>query len=114
MRDFLVTQGVNESYIVLEERTQNTYENALESSSLLKECGIHRIIFVTDASHMRRASTCFRKQRLEVTPAPGGRIGSDHHLDWVDAFPDANSATQMETAWHEWIGLACYRVLGRV
>jgi uncharacterized SAM-binding protein YcdF (DUF218 family) len=114
MREFMRSQGVEASRILLEERSQDTYENAVESCKLLRERGVRRIVLVTDASHMLRASACFRKQGMEVTPSPCGHIANGYGFDWRDVFPDVNSAVQVDTAWHEWLGMALYWVRGRL
>lgn len=114
MREFLLTQQVDGSKIILEERSQNTYENATESCKILREHGLHHIVLITDASHMPRAAACFRKQGVEVTPSPCNHIANDYHFAWVDLFPDVGSAIQVDTAWHEWLGMAFYKVRGRL
>jgi uncharacterized SAM-binding protein YcdF (DUF218 family) len=114
MRDFLLSQGVNASRIMLEESSQNTSENAVESCKLLRERGLHRIVLVTDASHMPRASACFRKQGLEVAPSPCSHTANEYHFAWFDLIPDVNSAVQVHTAWHEWLGMAFYWAQGRL
>jgi len=114
MCEFLLTQGVKETLIILEKSSQNTYENAVESCKLLQERNVRRIVLVTDASHMLRASSCFRKQGMEVAPSPCNHIANEYHFAWMDLIPDANSAVNVSTAWHEWLGMAFYRVRGRL
>jgi uncharacterized SAM-binding protein YcdF (DUF218 family) len=66
----LEQEGVPPSKIWTEEQSRSTYENALYSAKLLHGSGIHRIALVMEADSMLRAELCFRKQGLEVTPAP--------------------------------------------
>jgi uncharacterized SAM-binding protein YcdF (DUF218 family) len=112
MRDFMMNQGVKSSQLLLEERSRNTYENAAESYTLLRERGVQRIVLVTDASHMPRASACFRKQGFEVIPSPCNYHANDYSFDLRDLLPDGNSAAHTEMAWHEWLGMAVYRIRG--
>src|SRR5262249_4883172 len=70
MRDFLRDQGVAELQILVEDHSRTTYENAVKAAELLRERGLRHIVLVTDAEHMFRSAGCFRKQGLEVTPAP--------------------------------------------
>ncbi len=114
MRDFLVELGVNDRDIVVEDRSQTTHENAVQSCRLLTERGLHRIILVTDAAHLNRAAACFRKQGIDVVPC-GCRYRATR-MDWsVGAFlPDPSGATGFEEAWHEWLGAAWYRLRGRM
>ena len=69
---------------------------------------------VTDALHMSRAVQCFRKQGVEVVPAPchyqaGGLEGS-----LVDFLPTANAVEECRDAAHEWLGSLWYRLKGRM
>ncbi len=54
----------------LEEKSQNTAQNAENSFRILKPEGITRIYLVTHAWHMRRASMIFKHKGFDVTPAP--------------------------------------------
>jgi uncharacterized SAM-binding protein YcdF (DUF218 family) len=54
----------------VEDRSNDTYENAAFSAALLKAADVHNIILVTHAAHMRRAERLFAAQGLTVTPAP--------------------------------------------
>jgi uncharacterized SAM-binding protein YcdF (DUF218 family) len=115
MRDFLVSHGVKASRLVEEGQSQNTYENAVESCRLLRERGIRRIVLVTDAHHMPRAAACFRRQGMDVVPAPCNHSATSFdHLVITDFVPQIRSATQFDLAWHEWIGYAVYWLRGRV
>jgi uncharacterized SAM-binding protein YcdF (DUF218 family) len=114
MDEFMRLQGVNPSRILLEESSRDTYENAVETCKLLRTRGIHKIVLVTEATHMLRAEACFRKQGMEVSPSPCGHIANGYGFDWRDVFPDVNSAAQVNIVWHEWLGLAFYRLRGRL
>lgn len=53
-----------------EDKSRDTYENAMFSAPLLKQDGVHRVLLVTHASHMARAVRVFEEFGLDVTPAP--------------------------------------------
>jgi uncharacterized SAM-binding protein YcdF (DUF218 family) len=114
MRDFLLGQGVKASSLVVEDRSRNTYENAVESCRLLRERGLRRVVLVTDASHMRRAAGCFRAQGAEVIPSACNHIESQFTLVPSDIVPRAQSVSGVDKAFHEWIGLLVYRVRSRL
>ena len=114
MRDFLVRCGVPAPAIITEGRAANTYENAVESCRLLRERGIRRIVLVTDAAHMRRAEACFRAQGVDVVPSACAHRANEYHFEWRDLAPDVRSAADVDQAWHEWVGLAVYRLRGRL
>ncbi len=114
MRDFLRQQGVADGDLIVEDRSRTTYENAVECCRLLNERGIHRIVLVTDATHLGRASACFRKQGADVVPC-GCRYRAAR-LEWsVPTFlPDPAAARGSAEACHEWLGTAWYRLCGRM
>jgi len=53
-----------------ETASRDTAENASMSAPLLKANGVTRIALVTHASHMPRAAELFRREGIEVLPAP--------------------------------------------
>ncbi len=55
-----------------ETKSRDTEENASMSAPLLKANGITRVALVTHASHMPRAADLFRREGIEVLPAPTG------------------------------------------
>ena len=114
MRDFLVESGVDERDLVLEERSTTTYENAVESAKLLKQRGIGRVILVTDATHLRRAESCFRAQAVEVIPR--GTSYRANFLSWspLDFLPSTSAARDMKRVLHEWLGILWYGLNGRI
>jgi uncharacterized SAM-binding protein YcdF (DUF218 family) len=60
MRDIARREGIADAAILLEQRSRNTYENAVETARLLHERGFRRIILVTDRYHLPRARMLFR------------------------------------------------------
>lgn len=70
MAELLEFMGVPRDAMLLEEKSRNTYENALFSKDILEGIGARRIILVTSAQHMPRSRGLFEKQGFEVIPAP--------------------------------------------
>ena len=56
--------------ILVEDKSEDTYENAQLSSHYLNQLGFSskKLLLVTSALHMRRAKKCFDKAGLDVTP----------------------------------------------
>jgi uncharacterized SAM-binding protein YcdF (DUF218 family) len=114
MQAFLHRLGVKEGDVIVEDRSTTTYENALYSSEILKKVGIHKVVLVTDATHLARALGCFRKQGIEAVPC-GCRYRATSFLITVEnLLPDPSAARGFQVAWHEWLGLAWYRLKGRI
>lgn len=114
MATMLEQQGVSQSALRIETRSSNTYENAAYSSPMLADENLHRILLVTSPMHMPRAAASFRKQGLEVIPAP-----TRNSLP-VNPSPAAHKWwPQRSVLWvshhilHEYIGLWVYQLTGR-
>lgn len=70
VRDLIKTWGIPEDAIIPLGENQDTHDEALKVRALATERGWHRVLLVTSANHMRRASGVFRAQGLEVIPVP--------------------------------------------
>jgi len=114
MRHVLETEGVPPDSIWTEARSSSTYENAAFTAQLLRARGIRRVALVTEAYHMLRAAACFRKQGLTVTAAPCSYRTIDPEFNAAGLVPSAKMMTQNDDVLHEWIGLAVYKVAGRI
>ncbi|MBF0454873.1 MAG: YdcF family protein [Magnetococcales bacterium] len=94
----------------VEEKSRNTYENALFSSLLLKREGIERALLVTHSQSITRALWAFQKTgTLEIIPAPtlfSKPSGHTNLLEWV---PNPYALTKTAIALHEHIGIFWYR-----
>lgn len=72
--------GIPEDNLFLEERSQNTYEDAKYAKESLLKMGIHSAIIVSDPFHMRRVSMIFKKVfkdtpvSLAFSPADDGEF----------------------------------------
>jgi uncharacterized SAM-binding protein YcdF (DUF218 family) len=93
----------------LEERSNNTAQNAQYSAPILREAGIRRILLVTDAIHMPRSRAVFERAGLEVVPAPTAFLGNGA-LGANDFIPRGEGLRRTHYAMHEWIGMLWYRL----
>ncbi|MCX8516763.1 MAG: YdcF family protein [Rhodoferax sp.] len=112
-RRFFASQGLPPEALTLESRSSNTYENAVFTRDLP---GVHpqqqRWLLVTSAGHMPRSLAVFRKAGWNVTPYPVD-FRTAGLAPWSD-YSLREGADQWEAALHEWIGIAAYRLLGRI
>ena len=69
MRDFLVSSGVPQDVIIIEDRSHSTRENALFTQHLVAGWPGKKVLLTSD-QHMFRALRVFRKIGFEVTPRP--------------------------------------------
>jgi uncharacterized SAM-binding protein YcdF (DUF218 family) len=71
MRDFLVSQGVPQDRVIVEDRSTSTRENAIDTKELLARVpSAGRPVLLTSDYHMFRAQRTFRKVGLDVYPRP--------------------------------------------
>jgi uncharacterized SAM-binding protein YcdF (DUF218 family) len=123
MADFVQQMGVPRQDIGLEENSMNTYENMVEVKKLV---GTSPFIFVTAASHLRRAMGVARKLQMNPFPAPAFIRTSQNYpfgtsaVEYVGTFirhfrhPSYERLAALQRAYHEYVGYLWYRVRGRV
>ncbi len=115
MADFLVTLGVDEEDLIVEEKSRDTFENAYESCKLLRDRNIDHVLLVTDATHMFRAVRCFEGQGVKVIPAGCVYSSGDFTDIGVSDFaPSAHAPSGVQRSFHEAIGLLWYWWQGRL
>jgi len=109
----LMARTLREDFAVpvrwLEQKSDNTAQNAQFSASLLRREGIKRILLVTDALHMPRSQAVFAQTGLQVVPAPTN-FEISGSLSLVDFVPNGGALALSHYALHEWIGLLWYRL----
>jgi uncharacterized SAM-binding protein YcdF (DUF218 family) len=91
-----------------EDKSDNTYQNAINSYQMLQKAGIRKIYLVTQAWHMPRSAETFRRAGFEVVEAPTGFTTA--HFPLLFAFiPRAESLRDSKIFVHEAIGLLFYK-----
>ena len=110
MRELLLAAGIPESRIWMEDQSRSTHENAALSARILRQHGVRRIALAVDARSMLRAAACFRKEGIEVVPAPT-RFRSPPAIleDWI---PGWQAVRGNEITLHESLGLLWYWLHG--
>ncbi len=114
MRDFLVKWGVPASDILVEDKAQSTYENAVYSCQLLRARDLRQIVLITDAAHMGRALGCFRGQGVEAVPSACRYGTRDFTFQALALLPSPGAAQSSGRVFYEWLGLAWYWLRGRM
>jgi uncharacterized SAM-binding protein YcdF (DUF218 family) len=120
MSSLLQFMNVPADAMWLEDRSRNTYENALFSRQILEPKGIDRIILVTSAMHMPRAVGLFERQGFEVIPAPVdfnatfSPVGEQPNLGTalLDLIPSVDNLELTSRVMKEYFGLIVYRLRG--
>lgn len=116
MKSLALRLGVPEPAVMVENRSRNTYENAVETRKILGEASV---LLVTSAVHIPRATGLFRKQGMQVTPYPCGYQsrdlpGLDMEYDLFDLLPNVHALTQTTETLSEIIGIVLYKATGKI
>jgi uncharacterized SAM-binding protein YcdF (DUF218 family) len=122
MAEIMTFIGLPADALWLEEKSLNTYENAVYSSQILQENGVKRILLVTSALHMPRALALFQHQGLEVIAAPtdfsvteaswqGLTQGSPGGMI-LNLLPGTSSLSMTTNVLKEYIGMFVYHLRG--
>jgi len=92
----------------LEERSDDTEQNAKFSAEILAHAGVKKIVLVTDALHMPRSQLMFARTGLEVVIAPTVFFSRDR-LTLLSFLPSGEGMRRSEYAMHEWLGVLWYK-----
>jgi uncharacterized SAM-binding protein YcdF (DUF218 family) len=93
----------------LEEQSNTTQENALQTAQILNKEGIKTVYLVTHFWHMPRAKIQFEKQGLTVIEAPIGFYQKDLYTP-LDLYPSSEGLQRTRWIWHELLGAIWYRI----
>lgn len=108
MKEVLLEWGVPAAKIIIENKSKNTWQNAVNTTSILEKSNYNRIVLVTSATHMKRAMYSFKRNwQAKIIAAPTNYI-LDTDMSLLDFLPNRNSLTNSLTALHEWVGLVWY------
>ncbi|MEM7532571.1 MAG: YdcF family protein [Chloroflexota bacterium] len=125
MAEILLMLGVPQDALVYEDRSRNTFENALYTRELFTTHQWNDALLVTSAYHMPRAVFLFRQQEIDVIPAPtdyfvvekdwffsGKYVQKDMSLPqfFLGLFPSVGNVDLTTRAIKEYIGLLIYTV----
>ncbi|MGE5548710.1 MAG: YdcF family protein [Solirubrobacterales bacterium] len=105
--------GLDRSRVVYENRSRNTWENAVLTRELMAPRAGETWILVTSALHMPRSVGCFRRAGWPVVPYPAHYQTRPHHRPSLEGIDLADELVLLDRATHEWMGLLAYHVMGR-
>ena len=114
---FYRQQGFDLERIIFEDRSRNTWENALYSSTLVEPSPEETWLLVTSARHVPRAIGVFRQLDWNVIPFPVDyRTVNPRAKTQAPKFDLPNVAArlrELDLAAKEWVGLLAYWLAGR-
>jgi uncharacterized SAM-binding protein YcdF (DUF218 family) len=122
MAELMDLMGVPKSVLILQDQSQNTYEDALYSCEKIKAAGYKNVVLVTSAMHMPRSVQLFEKQGCTVLPAPTDYTITETawQKTWHPSFeefiinlmPSYSNMSQVTKSMKEYIGMFTYRLKG--
>lgn len=120
MADILIKMDVPSNAILKENFAVNTYENAINVKPILQKFNINKVLLVTSAIHIPRSMMIFRKQNINVIPAPTDFLVSkkSHFFDSsfevqiISFLPNSESLTRTTKAIKEYVGIFIYWLKG--
>jgi len=101
----LVELGVEPDDIIQEPASRSTWENARNTSAILKNKGFDQIVVVTSGVHVQRSDLYFRHFGINATP-----IRADFINPVPGLLPNATNLWLTTVALHEYIGILRYHV----
>jgi uncharacterized SAM-binding protein YcdF (DUF218 family) len=116
LADFMKLAGVAEEDIVVENRSKNTRESAVEVKAILKEMGgTKELLLITSGYHMRRSLACFRKVGITIDPFTAEPVAEIRRFTPGDLIlPRLEAITIWQILLREWAGFVAYRLAGYI
>lgn len=102
--------GVDPARTLYEDRSRNTWENAVYSKVVADPRPGETWLLVTSAWHMPRAVGCFRQAGWSVVPYPVDYVGNDGRFG---GFNLAQELLDLGGIEKEWLGLVAYHFMHR-
>lgn len=105
--------GIAPERILVEDRSRNTYENALYSLVVLKPKPGDRWLLVTSAAHMPRAMGVYRQAGFDVVAYPVDFQTAGYEDASLPFLSIPRGLRRLDDVAKEWVGLVAYYLLGR-
>lgn len=108
-KQFLIDHKIKSSDIVIESKSRNTKENAIETAKIVDKNSEY--LLITSATHMKRAVFCFNKVGIKIKPFPvdNSMTYSSNNIEYF-ILPRARTFELWEELIHEIIGYYVYKI----
>ena len=114
LKKYLNKVGVPDSCILIEDKSKNTYENAIYCEKILNNFpNNNSYLIITSDYHMRRSLACFKKTHLNVYPFVKKSDIKHFDLEWL-LIPQSNILFEWKVLFHEMIGYITYKIIGYI
>jgi uncharacterized SAM-binding protein YcdF (DUF218 family) len=105
--------GIPEARMAFENKSRNTFENAIFTRDLVAPKAGETWLLVTSAAHMPRSMGIFRQARFPVVPYPVDYHTFGDRRDWYPKLDMLHNFDRMFIAGHEFAGLLAYWLTGK-
>ena len=114
LKKYLNKVGVPDSCILIEDKSKNTYENAIYCEKILNNFpNNNSYLVITSDYHMRRSLACFKNTYLNVYPFVKKSDIKHFDLEWI-LIPQSNILFEWKVLFHEMIGYITYKAIGYI
>jgi len=113
LKAFLINISVPDSDIIIENKSKNTYENALFSAKILKQKKSKNLLLITSSLHIYRAKKCFEKVGLKVDIFPADYYNEELSFESI-FIPKPEILTAWTKLFHEIFGIIAYKIAGYI
>lgn len=107
---FVALMALDRDRVVYEDRSRNTWENALFTRELVTPEPGETWLLVTSAAHMPRSMGIFERIGWTVLPWPVDYRAAGRPITHFDA---GMRLVELDRAMREWLGLLAYRLMDR-
>lgn len=108
VREELIKAGVPEHLIVLDTKSRNTREHAVNIAQLLRQHGVRQFVLVTSPMHIRRAVLVFQSQGLQPIPSAPSVWFDGSHWRWAKLLPGGDVLQISGEGLYDGMGLLYY------
>ncbi len=108
-KNLAIALGINENDIITLDTPKDTFDEAIETKKIVNN---EKIILVTSASHMKRASMIFEKNGLNIIPSPTEHKA--YHTSYPSSYFNSNNIKKVELAIHEYLGILYSKIKGEI
>jgi uncharacterized SAM-binding protein YcdF (DUF218 family) len=116
LASFMILSGVKQEDLIVENKSNNTHDSAIEVANLLKELPEpKRLLLITSGYHLPRASACFEKAKLTIDVFATDPLTLDGPLT-LDMFivPKVEAFGIWQALFKEWAGMVAYKAAGYI
>lgn len=104
--------GIPDSVLIVENKSDNTYQNAIYSKEILQKMDHPSFLLITSSLHMRRSRAIFKKQGLTFDIYPTNQLVGDLRYDPIYLLvPSIDALKRWDMLIHEVWGYCVYKVM---